>query len=118
MEAATTALTADQTWLIDRNDTYRQRRDVVIAALHSLGLDARVPRGSLYVWSPIPAGRSSVEFANQMLEEAQVSLTPGTVFGPSGEGYVRISLTAPIQRIELAMQRLIAFLQTSEGKAI
>ena len=118
MEAATTALTADQTWLIDRNDTYRQRRDVVIAALHSLGLDARVPRGSLYVWSPIPAGRTSVEFANQMLEEAHVSLTPGTVFGPSGEGYVRISLTAPIQRIELAMQRLIAFLQTSEGKAI
>jgi LL-diaminopimelate aminotransferase len=118
MEAATTALTADQTWLIDRNDTYRQRRDVVIAALHSLGLDARVPRGSLYVWSPIPAGRSSVEFANQMLEEAQVSLTPGTVFGPSGEGYFRISLTAPIQRIELAMQRLRAFLQTSEGEAI
>ena len=118
MDAAITALTADQSWLIDRNDTYRQRRDVVITALHSLGLDARVPRGSLYVWSPIPAGRSSVEFANQILEEAQVSLTPGTVFGLSGEGYVRISLTAPIQRIELAMQRMRAFLEASEGEAI
>ena len=114
MEAATTALTADQSWLIDRNETYRQRRDVIISTLHSLGLEARIPRGSLYVWSPIPGGRSSEEFATQLLEEAQVSLTPGTVFGPSGEGYVRISLTAPIERIEAGMQRLSAFLQTSE----
>jgi LL-diaminopimelate aminotransferase len=118
MEAATTALTADQSWLIDRNETYRQRRDVVVSALHSLGLDARVPRGSLYIWSPIPTGRTSVEFANQILEEAQVSLTPGTVFGLSGEGYVRISLTAPIQRIELAMQRMRAFIEASQGEAI
>ena len=118
MDAATTALTADQSWLINRNETYRQRRNVIIAALHSLGLDARVPRGSLYVWSPIPGGRSSVEFATQLLEEAQVSLTPGTVFGPSGEGYIRISLTAPIQRNEAGMQRLREFLQTSEREVL
>lgn len=118
MEAATTALTADQSWLIDRNETYRQRRDVVITTLHSLGLNARIPLGSLYVWSPIPGGRSSVDFASQLLEEAQVSLTPGTVFGPSGEGYVRISLTTPIERIAAAMQRLKEFLEASERVAI
>jgi LL-diaminopimelate aminotransferase len=118
MEAATTALTADQSWLIDRNETYRQRRDVIITALHSLGLNAQIPRGSLYVWSPVPGGRSAADFASQLLEEARVSLTPGTVFGPSGEGYIRISLTAPMDRIEAAMQRLREFLEASERVAI
>jgi LL-diaminopimelate aminotransferase len=111
MEAATTALTADQSWLSERNETYRQRRDVVIAALHSLDLNAHIPRGSLYIWSPIPEGISSVDFTSRLLEEALVSITPGTVFGPSGEGYVRISLTTQIEEIELAMLRLRTFLE-------
>jgi LL-diaminopimelate aminotransferase len=60
----------------------------------------------MYVWSPIPDGWNCMDFAVAALEDAGVSLTPGTVFGPGGEGFIRIALTAPWQRIHLAMQRL------------
>jgi LL-diaminopimelate aminotransferase len=106
LAAATTAMTGDQSWLPPRNEVYRQRRDVVIQALQNIGLEAAVPKASLYVWNQVPAGMSSVEFANQVLEGAHVSLTPGTVFGKCGEGYTRIALTAPIDRIDQAMQRI------------
>ena len=105
-EASTAALTGDQTWLAERNEIYRQRRDVVVASLRRIGLAVPVPRASLYVWSPTPAGWNSVDFATAALEQAGVSLTPGTVFGPGGEGFVRISITAPIERIQQAMDRL------------
>lgn len=118
MEAAVAAMTADQSWLSERNEIYRQRRDVVIDAMRSMNLGALTPRGSLYIWSPIPRGISSQAFTSQLLEEAQVSLTPGTVFGRSGEGYVRISLTAPLERIQSAMLRLRKFLEASERVAI
>jgi LL-diaminopimelate aminotransferase len=113
MDAATAALTGDQAWLVGRNELYRQRRDLVIRALHASGLNARVPLGSLYVWFPVPEGYSAESFASTMLDHAAVSLTPGTVFGANGEGFVRISLTAPIERIEEAMQRMSQLLQKS-----
>lgn len=106
MEAATTAMTSDQDWLAERNDIYRQRRDVVVQTLNALGLAASNDNASLYVWSTIPAGQTALDFANALLEEVHISLTPGTVFGEQGEGYVRISLTAPLKRIEQAMRRL------------
>jgi LL-diaminopimelate aminotransferase len=106
LEAATTAMAGDQNWLEARNDVYRQRRDVVVKTLNALGLPAFVPQASLYVWSPIPAGWNAVEFASAILQGAQVSLTPGTVFGERGEGFVRISLTAPVERTAEAMQRI------------
>ena len=105
-EAAVAAMTGDQSWLQERNRIYQSRRDRVMSALHALGLHAKQPRASIYVWSPIPAGWRSIDFTRALLEETGVSLTPGTVFGPGGEGYVRISLTAPEARIENAMRRL------------
>ena len=111
MEAATIAMTSDQSWLAERNEIYRQRRDVVVQTLHSLGFAASNPKASLYVWSPIPAGLTSLDFANTLLNEVNISLTPGTVFGEHGEGYVRISLTAPLERIEQAMQRLTKWMK-------
>lgn len=105
-EASTAALTGDQSWLGERNAIYRQRRDVVVAGLRSAGLAVQTPRASLYVWSPVPAGWGSVDFAAAALEQAGVSLTPGTVFGPGGEGFVRISFTAPVERVQQAMDRL------------
>lgn len=110
-EASIAALNGDQSWLIERNEIYRQRRDVVIEALQRLGLSVRTPRASLYVWSPIPPGWKCVDFASAALEQAGVSLTPGTVFGAGGEGYVRISITAPLERVRQAMQRLEAWLK-------
>jgi len=106
MEAAVAAMTGDQTWLQRRNDTYRQRRDVVLQTLKRLGLQAETPRASLYVWFTIPHGQTSADFASALLERAHISLTPGSVFGPGGEGYVRLSVTAPIERVEEAMRRL------------
>jgi LL-diaminopimelate aminotransferase len=106
MEGATVAMLSDQNWLADRNEIYRLRRDAIIRTLHALGLHASNPRASLYVWSPTPKEQNSLEFANALLEEAKISLTPGIVFGEHGEGYVRISLTAPLERIEQAMRRL------------
>jgi LL-diaminopimelate aminotransferase len=106
MEAATTAMMSDQEWLAERNDVYRQRRDVIVRTLNKLGLTPTNADASLYVWSTIPAGGSALDFANTLLDEAHISLTPGTVFGAQGEGYVRLSLTSPHERIEQAMRRL------------
>jgi LL-diaminopimelate aminotransferase len=107
MEAAVTAMTGDQEWLVKRNEIYRERRDVVVQALHRVGLNCAIPQASLYVWFPVPTGSTSADFANLLLEKAGVSLTPGTVFGKHGEGYVRLSITESLERIEEAMQRII-----------
>ena len=108
LTAATQALTGDQTWLEGRNEVYRQRRDRVLETLHALGLPAARPLASIYVWCPVPTGLSATDFASAVLQQALISLTPGTVFGPGGEGFVRIALTASLDRIDLAMQRLQA----------
>jgi LL-diaminopimelate aminotransferase len=106
MDACVAAMTGDQSWLEERNRVYGERRDVVLRALNALGLRAERPKASLYVWSPVPQGWTSLDFMNLVLDQAHVSLTPGTVFGESGEGYMRFSLTAPVGRLEEAMQRM------------
>jgi LL-diaminopimelate aminotransferase len=104
--AVIAALTGDQTWITGRNDIYRQRRDAAIQALHAQGLQAAIPKASLYVWSPIPRGWTAEAYTLALLEKTYVSLTPGTFFGNCGEGYLRIALTAPTERIVEAMHRL------------
>jgi LL-diaminopimelate aminotransferase len=114
LEAAVAAMTGDQSWIPGRNEVYRQRRDCILPALRAIGLQAAAPLGSLYVWCRIPVGKSSVEFAAEVLEKCCVSLTPGAVFGAGGEGYVRISLTAPIERVEEAVHRLGGILENGD----
>jgi len=116
MDAAAAALNGDQAWLVDRNLVYQSRRDIVLKYLMQMGLDAQVPRASLYVWCPIPDGWQSKKFTDLLLEEAGISLTPGDIFGPHGEGYARISLTVPRERIEDAMQRMEKVLQAAGGR--
>ncbi len=111
LHAAAVAMTADQGWLVERNQVYRQRRDVIVHALRGMGIDVANPSGSLYVWSPIPPGFSANEFVSAVLEHAQVSFTPGTLFGQNGEKYIRIAFTAPLERIEEAMRRLKAYVE-------
>ena len=106
LEAATAALSGDQSWLEERNEIYSRRRDLLVAGLRRLGFAVESPRASLYVWCPVPDGWSSSEFAAALLEEAYVSLTPGVVFGPGGEGFVRITLTQTEERLAVALQRL------------
>ncbi|HSF80212.1 MAG TPA: aminotransferase class I/II-fold pyridoxal phosphate-dependent enzyme [Anaerolineales bacterium] len=106
LEAATAALTGDQSWLEVRNQVYSRRRDLLVAGLRRLGFSVESPRASLYVWCPVPEGWSSSEFAAAVLDKAHVSLTPGVVFGQSGEGYVRITLTQTEEHLKVALQRL------------
>jgi len=107
MEAAAAAMLGDQSWLPQRNAVYRARRDVVITALSEMGFDVRVPQASLYVWFPLPDGfDSSLDFALTLLDNGYVSLAPGKIFGSSGEGFARISLVQPVDRLVEAMDRI------------
>ncbi|MGB9672743.1 MAG: aminotransferase class I/II-fold pyridoxal phosphate-dependent enzyme [Anaerolineales bacterium] len=109
LEAAIFAMTSDQSWLQERNLVYQKRRDKIIQALTSMGFNPKLPKASLYVWLPIPDGWTSELFCQRLLEDCQVSLTPGTVFGSYGEGFVRISVCADEALIEEAMQRMQAW---------
>jgi len=108
-DAAVEALTGDQSWLPERNAIYQERRDIILAGLAAVGIHARKPEASLYVWAPVPEGYTSDDFATRLLEEKGVSVAPGTVFGAHGEGYMRISLGAATERIREAMERLAGF---------
>jgi LL-diaminopimelate aminotransferase len=118
LAAATEAMTGDQAWLAERNQVYRQRRDIVGQAVNALGLPAELPQASIYVWCPVPAGWTCLDFVNFILDEAAVSLTPGTIFGENGEGYVRISLTAPAERLAEAMQRMARLFPLDSNRGI
>jgi aspartate/methionine/tyrosine aminotransferase len=74
--------------------------------LDEIGLVAEKPLASLYIWLQAPPGWTSLDFASALLEKAQVSLTPGPVFGQHGEGYLRLSLTAKEEQISTGMQRI------------
>ncbi|HEX9015533.1 MAG TPA: LL-diaminopimelate aminotransferase [Chloroflexota bacterium] len=104
--AGIAALTGDQEWMAERNAIYQRRRDLVISTLREIGIEAPVPKASLYIWAPVPSGQTSLSFSLKLLDELAVWVTPGVGFGPSGEGFFRISLTTPDSRLEEAMRRL------------
>jgi LL-diaminopimelate aminotransferase len=108
-DAAALVLTSDQGWLVERNEIYRERRDLILATLAELGIHAEKPVASLYVWAKVPAGYTSAEFATRLLEEVEISVAPGDAFGPHGEGYLRISLGMGTERVREAMDRLRRF---------
>jgi LL-diaminopimelate aminotransferase len=87
--------------------TYQERRDVVCDALEAAGVPIRRPQGAMYVWMPVPAGDTSVAFAERLLEDAGVLVAPGSAYGAAGEGFVRISLTQPQERLATAMRQLV-----------
>jgi len=89
-----------------RNRIYEERRDLLVGGLHRLGWRVPKPRASFYVWARVPVKRSSGDFAKWVLNQTGIVVTPGVGFGPSGEGYVRMALTVPKQRIEEACRRL------------
>jgi LL-diaminopimelate aminotransferase len=88
------------------NETYARRRDLVVSALREIGVEVAAPQGTIYVWAPVPNDHSSTSFAELVLEEAAVVVSPGSMYGPSGEGFFRIALTAPDDRIEEAVERM------------
>ena len=89
------------------NQVYQRRRDLVCEALAEAGVEVTPPRGTIYVWAPIPDGfKSAAAYCEHVLEEAAVVISPGGAYGPSGEGFFRISLTTPDDRLVEAMQRI------------
>jgi LL-diaminopimelate aminotransferase len=87
-------------------ETYRRRRDLVVDALAAARIDVALPRGTIYVWVPVPDGHTSVSFAELVLQQADVVVSPGSAYGPNGEGYVRLSLTVADDRLREAVTRI------------
>ncbi len=85
---------------------YQKRRNLFVDGLNRLGWNVAAPRGTFYVWIPVPPGYTSQELALKFLEEAHIVVTPGNGFGPNGEGYVRATLTLPEERLEEALKRI------------
>jgi LL-diaminopimelate aminotransferase len=89
------------------NELYRRRRDLVCDALAKAGVHVKPPKGTIYVWAPIPQGfADSASYCEHVLERTGVVVSPGGAYGPSGEGWFRISLTTPDDRLAEAVQRL------------
>lgn len=118
MEAAAEALSIGEEWIEERNDIYRRRRDLVAEMLSELDTQFRLPRGTVYLWFAAPSGWSSIDFTEALLKDKGVSLAPGTIFGTRGEGFARLSLCRPEDRLLDAMTRMTEWWkQTSEGGA-
>jgi LL-diaminopimelate aminotransferase len=87
-------------------ETYQRRRDLVCDALAEIGVDVTPPRGTIYVWAPVPDGHTSASYCELVLEESGVVVSPGSSYGPHGEGFFRISLTIADERLSEAVERL------------
>ncbi|HEY1359349.1 MAG TPA: LL-diaminopimelate aminotransferase, partial [Thermoleophilaceae bacterium] len=88
------------------SETYARRRDLVCGALAEVGVDVTPPKGTIYVWAPVPEGHTSASYCELVLEESGVVVSPGSSYGPNGEGFFRISLTVPDERLSEAVERL------------
>ena len=111
--AASKALTDARDFPEEMSAIYERRRDLVIGALRGIGLEPNAPKGSIYVWARVPDGHTSASFAELVLNEANVVVSPGASFGAAGEGFVRISLSTPDDRLREAIQRIEASMRVT-----
>lgn len=89
------------------NQLYERRRDLVCDALAAIGVDVKRPKATIYIWAPVPDGfESAAAYCEHVLEESAVVISPGGAYGASGEGFFRISLTTPDERLTEAVERL------------
>ncbi|MGI8925412.1 MAG: LL-diaminopimelate aminotransferase [Tepidiformaceae bacterium] len=100
------AVYGPQDCIDDHNRIYQRRRDAIVAALRALGLEVDTPRASLYVWAKLPPGITSAEYAARLIEDISVVVTPGRGYGLNGEGYIRLSVTIPDDRLAEGLRRL------------
>jgi LL-diaminopimelate aminotransferase len=105
--AAIEALQGDQSPARQAVAIYQQRRDLVVDRLAQAGWQIRKPQASFYVWAKVPGDESSIDWVNRILERTHVVTTPGSGFGPAGEGYVRFSLTVATERLQEAVDRIV-----------
>jgi LL-diaminopimelate aminotransferase len=87
-------------------DLYTRRRDLVCNTLRDIGVEVTPPKGTIYIWAPVPEGHDSASYCELVLEESGVVVSPGSAYGPSGEGFFRISLTIADERLTEALERM------------
>ncbi len=104
--ATIAALTEARDFPREMSEVYRRRRDLVVEALAAIGLEVDPPQATPYFWVRVPAGHTSASFTELVLEQTGVVVSPGPAYGPSGEGFVRLSLTVPDDRLAEAMRRI------------
>jgi LL-diaminopimelate aminotransferase len=100
------ALEGPQSCLEEMRTVYRKRRDLMVRGLRQIGLAVDSPKASFYLWVEVPKGYTSAQTTRHLLQQAGIVTTPGNGFGEPGEGYFRISLTVPQERLEEAVDRL------------
>lgn len=105
-KAAATALKSDLSSVAENNSVFKERMEIMYEGLKKIGIYAERPKGTIFLWAKIPDGFTSITFANKVLEEAGVIVTPGTAFGQSGEGFIRIALTVTADRLREVVNRL------------
>jgi len=108
-QAAIQALCGSQDCITEHNAILQQRRDKLIKVLHEIGLKAKIPRATFYIWAKVPQGYTSIDFTRKLLDEAGVAAIPGIGYGKEGEGYIRFSLTLADDRLEEGINRLSAW---------
>lgn len=104
--ASVTALKDTREHVREMCGIYQRRRDRLVEALCAAGLDAQRPKGAIYLWVAVPAGYTSKSFTSLLLEQADIAISPGTAYGPAGEGFVRFSLSVPDDELERAVERI------------
>lgn len=113
LNGAIAALNGEQSGVIAAVDTFRQRRDIFVNALHRIGWQVPTPKATMYVWAKLPEfwNQGSTQFCTQLVENTGVAVAPGAGFGKSGEGYVRFALVRESSVLETAVDRISEFLQ-------
>ena len=111
--ALVVALTKERDFPRRMSEVYARRRDLLVEALGRIGLDVEPPKATPYFWVRVPHGHTSESFAALVLDQANVVVSPGPGYGPSGEGFVRLSLTVPDERLEEAVRRIEHSLRAS-----
>lgn len=104
--AGIAALRGPQDYLAHSVERYRARRDVLCEGLRAMDLEIVPPKGSIYLWVPVPKDHTSESFTTFLLDDADIVVAPGNAYGPSGEGFVRFSLTIADERLEEGVERL------------
>jgi len=105
--AATAARSGSDSFMQQRNQMYQERRDAVVEGLRQSGIDVDSPKGTFYIWAPLPKGVSnSKDWCFKVLADIAVWMIRGSMHGKYGEGYFRIALTHPAERLGKAMGRL------------
>jgi LL-diaminopimelate aminotransferase len=111
---AIAAFEGPQDCIEEHNAIYQRRRDRLVEALRACGMRVEAPKASLYVWARVPDGFTSADFASRLIDDIGVVVTPGSGYGKYGEGFVRLSITTPDDRVEEGVRRLHEWRKSSK----